>query len=230
MRDPFRSEVAIGDGRLASTVRSGRRRIPVTRCRPPGGTGRVSAPLWRAAGWTTTGAGAVGIVLPLVPTTPFLILAAAAFARRSARARLARTSPLVRAVHRRVGAAPRHSAPCETAGLRGDGRLSRPLARAVGAARRRRRAGDLPRPRCRLKRDAPGRAGIVSMDGGRPRPSNRSHPSPDPAPAGRRAGNPASAAYDLRRQRPTALLFADLPRGVDPHGVTGAGVIPWCSD
>lgn len=41
--------------------------------------------LWVAAGWTSFGAGVVGTVLPLVPTVPFMLLAAYCFARGSDR-------------------------------------------------------------------------------------------------------------------------------------------------
>ena len=41
--------------------------------------------LWLLAGLTSVAIGAVGIVLPLLPTTPFLLIAAFAFARSSAR-------------------------------------------------------------------------------------------------------------------------------------------------
>jgi uncharacterized membrane protein YbaN (DUF454 family) len=40
---------------------------------------------WLAIGFGCVGAGAVAMVLPLVPTTPFLLLAAFAFARSSER-------------------------------------------------------------------------------------------------------------------------------------------------
>ncbi|MEM1152381.1 MAG: YbaN family protein [Pseudomonadota bacterium] len=49
---------------------------------------RAPAPirwLWIAFGLFSVGAGLVGVVLPLVPTTPFLLLAAYAFARSSPR-------------------------------------------------------------------------------------------------------------------------------------------------
>ena len=61
--------------------------------------------LWHLFGWTSVAAGTAGVFLPLLPTTPFLLLAAWAFARSSERAHRwlhehPRFGPFLQAWHR----------------------------------------------------------------------------------------------------------------------------------
>jgi len=51
----------------------------------PAASGGISRLLWNAAGTFFLSLGIVGIVIPLLPTTPFLLLAAACYLRGSAR-------------------------------------------------------------------------------------------------------------------------------------------------
>ncbi len=62
---------------------------------------RLTRPLWFAGGWCAVAVGAVGVVVPGLPTTVFFIVAAACFGRSSPRfeawvLRLPRIGPLVR--------------------------------------------------------------------------------------------------------------------------------------
>lgn len=63
--------------------------------------GRIRRSLWFAAGWVAVALGSIGIVVPLLPTTVFFIVAAACFAKSSPRferwvLELPRVGPLVR--------------------------------------------------------------------------------------------------------------------------------------
>lgn len=53
--------------------------------RPAGEPGRLVKALWLVAGWASLVLGFVGIFLPLLPTVPFVLLAAYCFSRGSAR-------------------------------------------------------------------------------------------------------------------------------------------------
>ena len=50
-------------------------------------TSRISRPVWFAIGWIFVVLAALGAVLPLLPTAPFLIIAAIAFSKSSERCR-----------------------------------------------------------------------------------------------------------------------------------------------
>lgn len=54
---------------------------PVVRSTPP----RWARAVWLAAGWLSLAVGIVGAFLPLLPTVPFVLLAAACFSRGSQR-------------------------------------------------------------------------------------------------------------------------------------------------
>jgi len=55
--------------------------------RPLQKTSRISRPFWLAIGWIFVVLAALGAVLPLLPTAPFLIIAAIAFSKSSEKCR-----------------------------------------------------------------------------------------------------------------------------------------------
>ena len=69
--------------------------------------------LWTAFGWVALALGAIGVLLPVVPTTPFVLLAAFAFGKGSPamRQRLERSrhfGPAIRDWEERGAIQPRH--------------------------------------------------------------------------------------------------------------------------
>ena len=76
---------------------------------------RAARLAWTGFGWTALALGAIGLLLPVVPTTPFVILAAFAFGRGSPamRARLERSrhfGPAIRDWEERGAIRPQHKA------------------------------------------------------------------------------------------------------------------------
>lgn len=59
--------------------------FPAAALPPVGRAGRISRPLLLLFGWTNVGIGMVGIVVPGLPTTVFLLMALWAFSKSSAR-------------------------------------------------------------------------------------------------------------------------------------------------
>ncbi len=57
---------------------------------------RLTKPFYLALGWLCVGLGIIGVILPILPTTPFLIVAVWAFSRSSPRiAKLIRDNPTI---------------------------------------------------------------------------------------------------------------------------------------
>lgn len=76
---------------------------------------RAARLAWTGVGWLALALGAIGLLLPVVPTTPFVILAAFAFGRGSPamRARLERSrhfGPAIRDWEARGAIRPQHKA------------------------------------------------------------------------------------------------------------------------
>ena len=126
----------------------------------PGVGGRAARLGWLAMGWICVALGIIGALLPLMPTTIFLILAAGCFARSSPRLEAwlldhPRVGPTLRAWRRR------DRPPWQDAGVRRDRRRLQhfPVDRATGPAAGDAGRGDDGGVRA-LYPDAPDRAGV----------------------------------------------------------------------
>ena len=214
---------------------------------------RVLRALFLAAGLLFTAIGLVGVVLPVLPTTPFLILAAACFARSSVRLERwlldhPRLGPPLRAWRERGAIPPRAKAMAAAGSARGFVAF-RLASRPRPARHRRRRAPHARRPRLRPHpplltlpspwpkyafRPRPTRHG---REGERPSagragafapPEAGALPRPGFTPSGRgaRTRPPPRERPDARRDRTPHRRDREVARAAAPAGGLGDGGAP----